>query len=188
MDNLKGVDPLTAIVSALKPLDSDERRRTVEAALHYLGEAAFTSTERHCTNERGHVGDYASDYPAAVATWLKQNDVTTDELDQTFHFNPDGTFDIHDVPGKSKKEKSLNTYILTGLGHYLATSSYEFDDATARGFCQSLGCYDNANHATHMKEYKGAEFTGDKNRGYTITKPGVRRGAALVKELASLAR
>ena len=94
------------------------------------------------------------------------------------------TFDIHDVPGKSKKEKTLNTYILTGLGTFLATSQKDFDDAVAREFCQTIGCYDNANHAAHLKDFKGSELTGNKNKGYTITKPGIKKGAALVKELA----
>jgi hypothetical protein len=100
-----------------------------------------------------------------------------------FHFNDDGTFDIHDAPGKSKKEKTLNTYILTGVGKYLTTKTRDFDDSMARGFCESIGCYDPANHASHLKN-KGSEFSGDKNKGYSLTNVGVKRGAALVKELA----
>ncbi len=77
---------------------------------------------------------------------------------------------------------------LQALVCFLVTGGYDFEDAAARSFCQALGCYDNANHAAHLKDYKGAEFTGEKNKGYAITKPGIKKGAALVKELASQAK
>jgi hypothetical protein len=119
-----------------------------------------------------------------VPSWLKQNDVTPDELDQVFHFVADGKFEIHDAPGKSKKEKTLNTYILTGLGKFLATGQRDFDDALARGFCQTIGCYDIANHGKYLGDYKGPEFTGDKSKGFSLANPGIKKGAVLVKALA----
>jgi hypothetical protein len=30
----------------------------------------------------------------------------------------------------------------------------------------------------------GPEFTGDRSKGYSLTNPGIKRGAALVKEVA----
>lgn len=192
MDDANGSDPLIAVVNALKPLKSDERLRTVEAALHYLGEAPLNAADTHSPGENNRNGGNAAetpahvaDYPAQVQPWLKQHDVSTDELDQVFHFADDGTFAIHDVPGSSAKEKSLNVYILTGLGTFLATGKRAFADDAARQYCQTLGCYDAANHATHLKNFKGAEFTGDKKKGFSITNPGIKKGAALVKELAA---
>jgi hypothetical protein len=35
---------------------------------------------------------------------------------------------------------------------------------------------------------KGADLSGDKRRGYTLTSVGIKRGAALVKELAGAAK
>jgi hypothetical protein len=63
-----------------------------------------------------------------------------------------------------------------------------FENAMARGFCEKIGCYDQANHAVHLKKNKGGEFSGDKNKGYTLTSVGMKRGAALVKELAGAAK
>ena len=91
------------------------------------------------------------------------------------------------MPGRSKKEKTLNAYILTGLGRFLTKNDRVFDDALARGFCETIGCYDPANHAAHLKD-KGPEFTGDKSRGYSVTNLGIKRGAALVKEHAGAAK
>jgi hypothetical protein len=114
---------------------------------------------------------------------MKKHDISEEELDQVFHFGEDGSFVIHDVPGKSSREKTLATYALTGVGTFLTTNQRAFDDSTARGFCETIGCYDRTNHSKHLKE-KHPEFTGDKSKGYSLTNPGLKRGAALVKELA----
>jgi hypothetical protein len=126
-------------------------------------------------------------YSAAINTWMRQNALSSEEVGQVFHFKDDGSFDIHDVPGTSKKDKTLNTYILAGVGTFLMKNERAFDDATARGFCERLGCYDRANHAAHLKA-KHPEFSGDKKKGYSLTHPGVKRGAELVKELTGSAK
>lgn len=188
MESAQDIDPLTAVVKALKPLESVERHRTVEAAMHYLGEMPFTQSNQSSSISPEDPEASIAGFPPAVASWIKQNNITSDMLDQVFHFGGNGTFEIHDAPGKSKKEKTLNTYILTGLGKYLSTGEANFDDALARNFCNTIGCYDAANHAAHLKDYKGPEFTGDKNKGYTLTNPGKKKGATLVKELAGAAK
>jgi hypothetical protein len=188
MESAQDIDPLTAVVRALKPLDSADRRRTVDAAMHYLGETPLVKSEQSANAAPGQPPASANGYPSATAAWLKQNSVTEDELDQVFHFGADGTFEIHDVPGESKKQKTLNTYILTGLGRYLATGQREFDDTLARRFCQTIGCYDPGNHSKYLGDYKGPEFAGDKSKGYVLANPGAKRGAALVKELAGAAK
>ncbi|MCC8984791.1 hypothetical protein [Bradyrhizobium acaciae] len=115
---------------------------------------------------------------------MKQNEVSAEQLDRVFHFNEDATFDLLHAPGKTKKDQTVNAYILTGLGKYLAANDRSFDDATARSFCETIGCFDPTNHATNLKKNKGGEFTGDKTKGYSLTNVGVKRGAALVKEVA----
>jgi hypothetical protein len=187
MGQAEVTDALTSIVKVLTPLTSDERRRTVDAAMMFLGEGGPTPSPKGRTNEDdgGHAG--AAGTSSTAKSWMKQNDVTQDELDHVFNFSGDGTFEIIDAPGKSKKEKSLNTYVLTGLGWFLATGERTFDDATARSTCEKIGCYDAANHASYLKD-RGNEFTGDKTKGYSMTNPGIKRGAALVKEVASGAK
>jgi hypothetical protein len=176
---------LTKIIEALTPLQADERRRTVDAAMTFLGEPvkAAPGARKPGTGE----GDSGGDHPATASKWMETSGVTPEQLDQVFHFGGDGKFDILDAPGTTKKDQTLNTYILTGLGTYLATGNRAFDDATARGFCVKIGCYDAANHATHLKE-KHPEFSGDKKTGYTLTTVGTKRGAALVKELAGVTK
>ncbi|MGY8662463.1 hypothetical protein Q3C01_08855 [Bradyrhizobium sp. UFLA05-109] len=177
---------LTSIIDALTPLSSEERHRTVNAAMMFLGETVAPKRKLAAGGDAAeeYYDDADGDHPAHRSKWMKQNSVSAEELDQVFHFGSDGAFDLLNAPGRSKKEQTLNTYILTGLGKYLSSSGDRtFDDATARQFCETIGCYDQANHAAHLKN-RGPEFTGDKNKGYALTNPGVKRGAVLVKEVA----
>jgi len=180
---------LTAIIEALEPLSPEERDRTVNAVTVFFGIAKAPTVRNQKIEEQEEADEQVevaygvdSDYSPRIIRWMQQNGVSSEALDRMFHFH-DGTFDIHDVPGKSKKEQTLNTYILTGLGKYLATGEREFDDAVARQFCETIGCYDQANHAAHLKN-RGPEYSGDKGRGYSLTNIGIKRGAALVKELS----
>lgn len=173
---------LTSIINILTPLTSEDRHRTVNAAMLFLGETV--KAPGPAGTGKG-VGEGSN--PGAVGAWMTQYGVSQDQMDQVFHFNNDGSFSIHDAPGRSKKEKTLNTYILTGLGKFLMTNDRAFDNSMARGFCETIGCVDPGNHAAYLKN-KGPEFSGDKNKGYSLTNVGVKRGAALVKELASAAK
>ena len=176
---------LTKIIDILKTVKSKERRRTVEAAMTYLGEATKPASDERKTSAASTADD--GNYPAAAGQWMKKYGISAEELDQAFHFNDDGNFSIQDAPGRSKKKKTLNTYVLTGLGEYLSRGSKAFADFTARGFCEDIACYDAANHAVHLKS-KHPEFSGSKKKGYVLTNVGVKRGAALVKELAGAAK
>jgi hypothetical protein len=177
---------LTTIIEALKPLGSDDRRRIVDAAMTFLGETT-KRTPAEPASGAGEDADHES-YPPAVSGWMRQNGISPDEVDRVFQFK-DGSFEIHDAPGGSnKKKKSVNTYILTGVGKYLTTDSRTFEDAMARQFCETVGCYDPNNHSHTIKHNGAPEFTGDKKKGYSLTNVGLKRGAALVKELASAAK
>lgn len=193
MSDTESADALTQIIKILMPLKSEDRRRTVAAAMLFLGETAEPAPVAGAPAERkmaaagaGNGGGDGS-YSAAANRWMEQYGVSSEELARVFHFNGDGSFDIHDVHGKSKKDRTLNAYILTGLGKYLASNEKAFDDPMARDFCEKLGCYDAANHASHLKKHRGGEFSGDKSKGYVLTPHGTKRGATLVKELASAA-
>lgn len=184
-------EALTQIVKILELLKPEDRRRTVNGAMAFFDEQAGpTHVERASTERKVATPSADADeggYSATAIRWMAQYDVSPEQLDRAFHFPGDGTFAIHDVPGKSKKEQTLNIYVLAGLGKFLSSGDRSFDDALARGFCEKFGCYDKANHAKHLKEHRNGEFSGDKNKGYTLTSGGTKRGAALVKELSGAA-
>jgi len=159
----------------------------------YLGEAVNGDGEQAgsrtgTTGSKGRSGSSGAGYPAPVARWMEQNDVRADALDRVFHFDgDDGAFELLHSPGKSKREQTINTYILTGLGRFLAANERTFDDKTAREFCETIGCFDRPNHAKAVKGNDGA-FTGNKSKGYSLTNVGLKRAAGLVKEVVSSAK
>lgn len=185
MTTKKSTEIVSEIVELLTPIDSAERIRVVQASLTLLGET-FSSGSRHVDGGADILGEgdgELSTLPVRARTWMKQNSITGDELQEVFHL-ADGNADViaGEVPGKNKKEKTLNAYVIAGLARLLSTGDGAFDDKSARSLCEKFGCYDQANHSSIIKD-KGNEFNGNKDKGWTLTAPGLKRAAALVKEI-----
>jgi hypothetical protein len=168
------------VVGLLEPLKPEERFRAIKSALTILGEP---SEKLKVNGEGSDDPELLGDSKPNASAWLKQNKITHEELQQVFH-NADGTFSvISGVPGKNKREQTLNAYVLEGIKTLLATGKAYFDDQSARDLCESSGCYDTTNHAKILKN-KGNLFTGTKEKGWTLTAPGLKHGAALIKEVS----
>src|SRR5262245_33425634 len=90
----------------------------------------------------------------------------------------DGAEVICHVPGKNKKEKTINAYVLTGAASLLSSGEPTFTDKSAREVCSDAGCYDANNHA-HNLDGKGNLFSGSKKTGWTLTAPGLTHAATL---------
>ncbi len=186
MTNKKTTAIVTEIVELLTPIDSAERARVIQASLTLLGETFPVGPSR--AGEDGGSSDAddgggTSSLPARARVWMKQNGVSLEELQQIFHLE-DGSSEViaGEIPGKDKKAKTYNAYVLAGLSKLLSTGNPAFDDKTARALCESSGCYDKANHSVTIKG-RGNEFTGTKEKGWSLTAPGLKRAAALVKEM-----
>jgi hypothetical protein len=184
MADKKTTEIVAEIVDLLTPVDSVERLRIIKASLTLLGETNPTDARPGSDGAGSEVDGEASGMQARARAWMKQPLITIEELQQVFHFE-NGTAEIiaGDIPGKNKKEKTLNAYVLTGLGKFLSTGASAFDDKSARALCVASGCYDDSNHSSIIKE-KGNEFAGTKDSGWTLTAPGLKRAAALVKDIA----
>ena len=65
----------------------------------------------------------------------------------------------------------------------LVRSERKLTDKEGRAACTKYACYQANNHATIMKDAKTV-LTGDKSKGWTVTGPGLKAAAALVKEIA----
>lgn len=171
---------VSKIVALLAPLAGDERTRIFRASMALLGEEIKEPKE-----EADSGASEGTEMPARVRAWIKQNALSMDEIQQVFHQSEEGVSFIADVPGKSNKEKVLNSYLLTGISMFLQTGDPKFDDKAAKALCESTGCFDSTNHAKYLKD-KGNEFTGSKEKGWSLTSPGLKRGAQLVKELSAV--
>jgi hypothetical protein len=180
-------DVATKIVGLLTPLKSDERQRVVQAALTLLGEAQGAAHVQAEVEDKGAKGD-AIELPQRAKTWMRQNGLTFGQIQQVFHVE-DGTVEViaSAVPGKSDKDKTLNAYIMKGIVELLASGTTSFDDKSARALSNSFGCYNQANHAVYMKD-KGNWLIGSKDKGWTLTAPGLAQGAAIVKEMTKEAK
>jgi hypothetical protein len=177
------MEVVTKVVDLLDPLEPEERSRAIQLSLTYFGKS-LKDIKAKTGEEDGEeeLPEQSSDAHANAKPWLKQNKISADELQQVFH-DADGTISvISEIPGKNNQEKTLNAYVLDGVRNLLSTGKPTFDDQTARELCRSSGCYDKGNHSNSLSK-RGNLFTGTKEKGWTLTVPGLKRGAALVKEL-----
>jgi hypothetical protein len=185
MEKTVPIDAMTKLVEVLNPLDFEGRQRAIKAALVLLGDVqsgvALSPDAEEGAKEQG--GDERN-LSMRGRTWMRQNGISTVQLQQVFHTGKEGVEVIASVPGKSKKEQTYNAYILVGLGQLLFTGSATFQDKAARALCESSGCCDKANHSVHIR-IRGNIFTGTKDKGWTLTEPGLRRAAEIVKVISS---
>jgi len=186
MTNKKTTEIVTEIVELLTPIDSAERARVIHASLMLLGEA-FPIVPTRASADGASIaeddGGEMSMLSARARTWMKQNGVSVEQLQQVFHLeNGNAEVIAGEIPGKNKKEKTYNAYILAGLSKLLSAGDTTFDDKAARALCDSFGCYDQANHSVTMKE-RGNEFSGNKEKDWSLTAPGLKRAAILIKEM-----
>lgn len=179
---------LTQLIKTLEPLSSDDRHRIINAALTFLGDhnATVKLTQQHQRAVGTHHAESDGDHPPDRASRMKKHSIPVEHVDSVYHFREDGTFDIIKVPGKSKRERTLSAYAIVGLGTYLGADKKDFTDVDARKVCEDQNCYDPANHAATMREEHPA-FVGDKNKGWSLTTPGIRIAAGLLKEVAEAA-
>jgi hypothetical protein len=175
------------IVELLTPLESAERLRVVRASLVLLGEEQSSVLAAKANKPSGEAFDASTDsnLPARARTWLKHHQISTEELEQVFHMSgADIAIIAADIPGKSVGEKAANAYLLTGLQKLLLSGGADFDDKSARALCETAGCYDSTNHTKYIAKNKDNYLSGNKDKGWELTSPGLKRVANLVREIA----
>lgn len=179
---MKTTDIVAQMVELLSPLTSDERRRVVQATLTLIGEPTAKSAET-AYGDSGDQREGHSDIqlPTRARSWMKQNGISLDELEEVYHFGDRGIeVIVSEIPGKNNVEKVPNAYVLSGVVSLLSDGSTNFDDKSARDLCRHVSCYD---HTNHTKRIKSNKYTGSKEKGWSLTGPGLKHAAFLVKEL-----
>ena len=170
------------MVKLLQPLSSEDRHRVVKGSMTLLGEVSSLDSR----NEQGGAEsreENAAPLSSRARMWMKQNQISLEKLQEAFQIeNGQAEVILSDIPGGDKREKTRNAYVLTGVANYLTQDSPTFTDAAARALCESSGCYDKGNHATALRG-KGNLFAGSKEKGWTVTGPGLKHAATLIKGL-----
>jgi hypothetical protein len=178
----KTTEVLSSVIDLLTPLSPEERRRLVEAAFLLLGDTGHSTTGKKGVDP--FAGDGGVPLPPKARLWAKQNDVTQEMLEQVFHLDEGRVEVIAEIPGKSQREQVINAYILTGLAQLLTSGETLFSDKAGRALCATAGCFSGTNHATYLKD-RGNDFTGSRENGWTLTNPGLKRAAGLIKAISA---
>ncbi len=173
------------IVDELSPLASEDRKRAMLAAMTLLGEAPTKIESPRAEQEELEESEDMAALRPRVKTWMRQNDLSISAVQNTFHIENGIAEFIGEVPGATNKDKVRNAYILTGLSAFLVNGEQRFDDTAARTLCERFGFYDSTNHSKYVKG--GSEFSGSRERGWTLTIPGLKAGAALIKDIGTAA-
>lgn len=174
---------MAKIVEILAPLESEQRRRVVQAAFALLGEETATSVPGHAPGAPPAEGNSETipEVSPAAAPWLARVKITREQLEQHIHFDS-GAVRVISLPGGATKriDQVFHTYLMQGLAAFLATGEASFTDKDARDLCEHFGCYDATNHAKYLKEF-GNKITGTKSSGWKLTAPGLAAASELVR-------
>lgn len=182
-------DPTTAVSAVLKlvqllaPLSPPDRQRAISAAMILLDEPAPSQFGAH---KGAHVHELppSDGIHTKAAQWMSKYSVARTQLDHVFSIEANLVDVIAaKLPGKSKRQQTVNAYLLCGLKSYLSTGDAAFVDKDAREICSRVGCYDSANHSNYMKAF-GNLITGTKESGWKLTNPGIAQVAKVVKDSA----
>jgi hypothetical protein len=182
-----------SIYELLEPLKPTDRIKAINAALTLLGDdlmSAGSSKGKAKDDTRGAADDDDGDGASVEVSikgraWMRKYKVTDNQLGEIFDFDSEVVDVIaDDVPGSTSKVKTINAYVITGIGEYLKTGDVKFTDQAARTVCKHIGCLNSANHASYMGA-KGNLFNGTKKAGWKLTAPGLKKGAELIVAIVS---
>lgn len=182
----KIVEQFFNLVSELNP----EQRRRVMRSIAALLEEPFDSNliDAHSKGENvKKTRDTVAfrDLSTAVKTWMDRNGVTQHQLEEVFHSENDKVLVIADrVPGETKKDQTVNCYVIEGVRALLETGTAKFADADADALCQRIGCRDKTNHTTYRAS-AGNKMTGSRKDGFTLVAPGLMYAATVIKAIAA---
>lgn len=191
-------DVTKQLYEVLEPLTPEFRLRAVHATLVMLGDnlplrgpVAKTPAgppQKWIEDDYGDGSEDAGDgagFPPEAQKWLQKHSLSKETLNHYFHMD-EGKVTVIASPSasKTKKEQTVDAYLLQGVAALLQTGNAAFTDDEARGVCEHLGCFDRGNHAKTVQSF-GNRFTGSKKEGWKLTVPGLDAAAELLKQAQS---
>lgn len=170
------------IYNILVPFESDVRQRVIQSALTLLGETALAPVGRSAALQSAVTGFEDVRLGSKATKWLQKHVVTREMLDEIYHFT-DADVDIiaSGVPGASKREMTVNCYLLSGIRGLLKEDVPSLDETETIAVCRRLTAYDKNNH-TANRQSVGNKMSGNKPT-FTLTGPGEMAAAELIKQM-----
>jgi hypothetical protein len=178
------VDVLPKLVELLAGLSTLERDKAISAAKILLADSTSSSTSENHQRPRVDAGGQSIDgFAGKAVNWIQKSGLSREQLEQIFSIE-DNMFDViaAKMPGRSKRQQTVEAYIMCGLKSFLQTGEPNFTDKEGRQLCQKIGCYDSPNHYNHVKAF-GNRIGGSKDGGWKLTNPGLTEAARIVTQL-----
>lgn len=171
------------VYDLLEPLESEDRKKVVGSVMTLFGDEtpAISKGEAQVGGEF----DGAARFGSKAKRWMKQNEISEIAIEDVFHGEGNEVEVIaSDIPGRGKRGKTHNCYLLTGIRLLLATDEATFSENEAVALCRNMGCHDRANHAKSRSEL-GNIVAGSKSSGFKLPAPGLRAAATLIKSMST---
>ena len=186
MSKTKGLPQVvTEIYGLLEPFESDDRQKIVSSVMTLLGEVVKTAKSSTKNGDEGGDEGGGGEFGSKAKRWMRQNSISDEMIDEIFHCeNGDVEVIAGVIAGRGKRAQTINCYLLAGIRSLLASDEAKFSEDDAVDLCKSLGCHDSPNHSKTRGEL-GNSVAGSKSNGYTLSAPGLRAAATLIKEMAT---
>lgn len=182
----KNITDITGeIFDLLNPLPQEDRKRIVNAVFVLLGDAAPAAGTGATGSGSPAQAQITGSFSPKARQWLGQHRLTQERLEKIFYFQ-DGKADIHlqTIVGASKREQTINCYLLMGAKAFLESDIPTISDSDAIALCKHTQAYDKNNHTTNRKAL-GNLASGSKAEGLSLTGPGLKTAAELIRQLSS---
>jgi hypothetical protein len=120
---------------------------------------------------------------ARATAWMRQHQIGHADLEQVFSIETDPVEVIAATPpAESRKQQTIQAYLLCGMCAFIRTGNLTFNDSDARALCERFGCFDVGNHTNATRKF-GNLIAGSKDSGWRLTNPGLHEAAQIVKNL-----
>lgn len=194
---------ISHVFTALRDLDADAQNRVLayvagklkiappSSTTHY-GQGDLPEPERSSdsrvptdissTAAEPEEGDLHGISPVA-RRWMTRNGLSVPDLSKLFSLGVD-EIDLvaKTVPGKKKKERMRNVFLLRGVAAYLSAGAARFTHEQMKEASLHYDAFDAANFAVNFKSLAG-EVSGSKETGYSLTARGLASATEMVKQL-----
>jgi hypothetical protein len=204
----KEIEAITTLNAVLKELDAPAQLRVIEYVLKKLNLTLEILPSHKAKNQKqdeipedshddqskgqdgankNSVDDGFTGISPVAQKWIQRNGLQAEQLSSIFSLGGD-EIDLvaNKVPGKSKRAKMRNVFLLKGVAAYLSGGAARIAHDKVKEACTHYDAYDAPNFATYMKEFV-SEISGSKESGYTLTARGLANAATLVKEILGIA-
>ena len=202
---VEGTDPefaaMSAVYAALKGLDSGGQARvlTYVAAKLQISMGNPEQSDDSGIQQRRDIiesrqyedhhsgkqqtGDELEGISPVARKWMTRNSLHPKQLSALFSLGVDEIDLIaNTVPGKKKKERMHNVFLLKGVAAYLGSGVARFTHEQLKEACLHYDAFDAANFAANFKSI-ASEVSGSKESGYTLNARGLAHATELVKSM-----